>query len=459
MQRELDEAADELAPLSLEGDEVEGAGGVEGTSSSAASDDVTELDGTLSAYRAYALAHHPGLRAKFERWRAESYGPDATQQVPSLVVTYGGFIRAVETRVGPQRHKLGLMQWLPWPTTLTRPRDAAQARAESARRGFEAGALAVAAEVDRAYWDLWILREQRRVLADQQVVLDGLSGQIEAGISVGRSDVGDAARVALAATRLGDSVASLDAREDELRARLLMALGAPEVQTSRGDTAELPTRDAPPPPISLGDDVQALIDRALTHPDVDRLLALAESERFQAEAARARQAPSLGLGVDWVIVGEGDVMAPDAGKDAVIAMASVKIPLSFGASAAEASRARARGAAYRADAMASRQRLAGEVRATVARLDDAGRRVALHRETLRPQAESTFEAVLAGYVAGRGGVSDLLMAEQEALEVGLRELQARRDFAVAWSDLQALVGGPVTANEEPMAQRDEEATP
>ena len=88
-----------------------------------------------------------------------------------------------------------------------------------------------------------------------------------------------------------------------------------------------------------------------------------------------------------------------------------------------------------------------------------GRRVALHRETLRPQAESTFEAVLAGYVAGRGGVSDLLMAEQEALEVSLRELQARRDFAVAWSDLHALVGGPVTANEEPMAQRDEEATP
>ena len=39
-------------------------------------------------------------------------------EFPELVLTYGGFIRSVETRVGPQRHRLGAMQWFPWPTRL-----------------------------------------------------------------------------------------------------------------------------------------------------------------------------------------------------------------------------------------------------------------------------------------------------------------------------------------------------
>ncbi len=82
--------------------------------------DAPALDGSPEGYVQYALAHHPGLQASWQRWRAATHRIARERRLPMPTLTYGVFIREAETRVGPQRHRLSVRQRFPWPGELTR---------------------------------------------------------------------------------------------------------------------------------------------------------------------------------------------------------------------------------------------------------------------------------------------------------------------------------------------------
>ena len=69
---------------------------------------------TLSDYLAYAALHNPGLKAAFNRWKAALEKIPQVNSLPDPRFTYAYFIENVETRVGPQRHKLDISQTFPW---------------------------------------------------------------------------------------------------------------------------------------------------------------------------------------------------------------------------------------------------------------------------------------------------------------------------------------------------------
>ena len=117
------------------------------------------LDGRLSSYLAFALARSPELRASFERWRAATMRISRARRIPEPIIKYSYFVRAVETRVGPQNHKLSLMQSFPWPTALSAGADAASSKARAAQRRFDGEVLQVQRAVADAYWRLWLVHE------------------------------------------------------------------------------------------------------------------------------------------------------------------------------------------------------------------------------------------------------------------------------------------------------------
>ncbi len=69
---------------------------------------------TLPDYLRYVSLNNAELKAKFDQWKA------ALEQIPQAKAlddprfTYSYFIEEVETRVGPQRQKFGIMQVFPW---------------------------------------------------------------------------------------------------------------------------------------------------------------------------------------------------------------------------------------------------------------------------------------------------------------------------------------------------------
>ena len=114
----------------------------------------------LEDYLRYASLNNANLKAKFEEWKA------ALKQVPQAKTlddpkfTYSYFIEEVETRVGPQRQKFGIMQVFPWFGEIEARTDAAAAVAKAAGKQYEAEKLKLFWQVKDAFYEYLYLASE-----------------------------------------------------------------------------------------------------------------------------------------------------------------------------------------------------------------------------------------------------------------------------------------------------------
>lgn len=400
--------------------------------------DSVSFDGSLSTYVAYAYAHSPGLRASFEDWRATTERFAQERRLPEPTITYAGFVSAVETRVGPQQHRLGIKQWFPWPSKLGAGGIAASHEAQATQRLFEAHALDIAAEVAAAYWALWRVHRQREVATDEVGILDGLSEQVRTRVEVGATELSDLAQINLKVSRARDRLAELDQYERVASARLAQVLGVPDGTVTPVSRAALNAH-------GIDEPIQALTAEAVDHPRVAAFSALSDAARERVREARADRFPSFGIGVDWILIGRSQAAMPppDSGKDAAAVSLSVKVPLWARAYRAAENEARAHGAASRARALDARNTVAAAVRQQAAHVDNDARRVQVHETTLVPQAEAAFESVLSSYATGRSTVAELLLAEAALLGLQDGLYAAQADYGTHLAQLESSLGRPV----------------
>jgi outer membrane protein TolC len=134
---------------------------------------------------------------------------------------------------------------------------------------------------------------------------------------------------------------------------------------------------------------------------------------------------------------------PDSSKDAVSITVGLELPLWQRNLAEDQHAAEADAAAARAQWAAARDRAAAQLSMALSRIRDTARRAALHEHTLIPQAESALESTLGGYATGEVQFAAILLAERELLELRLAAVQLHAEHAVAWAELEAIVGRPV----------------
>lgn len=392
--------------------------------------------GTLSAYQAYAFAHSPGLRASFERWRASVVSIAGQRSLPDPVVSYAGFVAAVQTRGGPMRHKLGVRQWFPWPTSVTGRVAASTQAAEASQRVFEAHALSLGAEVARQFWALWRIEESRRIAVEQAQILDSMQRTAQTAVEVGRADVSVAAQVALQVARLEDRVRDLEEDRRRAEASLRRVIGAPYTVTVA--VAQVPETAALP-----GVARDAIWERVRNHPRVDAMRARAQAEVERGRAARGDRAPRLAVGVEWTEIGPGDLTTSIAGDDAVAISAAVSVPIWAQGAAARERAANARARAHDAEAIRIELDLVERLETLLTDIDASARKIALYEGEMIGQAEAAAASARHAFEVGRASVAELLTAQRAVLEVQLGLVGARHDHAVAWSSLNALAGAPV----------------
>ncbi|MBT8468496.1 MAG: TolC family protein [Deltaproteobacteria bacterium] len=400
----------------------------------------SSLEGSLSSYLAFAVARSPELRASFERWRAATMRISRARRMPEPIIKYSYFVRSVETRVGPQNHRLSLMQSFPWPTGLSAGADAASAAARAAQRRFDAELLGVKQAVADAYWRLWLIHEDHRLKMEHDLVLETLAGSVRGRVRTGDASLADLNQVELGIARHHDHHGAHREAERVAAAELLRAIGA----SSRDE--RLMATDAPFEGLPTDDD-EALRRAARQHPHIEAAELMASSSDSQVRAEAAKRAPSLLAGLDWIVTGKAPTVVEKSGQDAVIVTAGLSVPL-WGRSYRDAMAAeRAEGAAYLADRDAALYAADAQLEAAMAGVRDAQRRIELYRNTLIPQAETTFQSVLGGYQSGRSTVASALLAQKDLLELQLELARSRTHHARAWAVLEAVVGRPVTPTE------------
>lgn len=98
-----------------------------------------------------------------------------------------------------------------------------------------------------------------------------------------------------------------------------------------------------------------------------------------------------------------------------------------------------RAARLRRDELANS--LSARAAATLFRLRDATRKIALYGETLAPRAVASVAATETAYRSGNASFLDLVDAERLLLEFQLERERALADHGREWAELERLVGG------------------
>ena len=397
---------------------------------------------TLQDYLAHAARHNPGLEAAFSRWKAAVERTTQSDVLPDPKLTYTYYIEAVETRVGPQRQKLGIMQTFPWFGKLRLQGDAAAEAAAAGQEEYEKAKLALFYRVKATYYEYWYLAQAIAVTQEHLKLVTNLEGVARIRFKAGAAPNSAVIQAQVELGKLDDRLRTLESLRKPIVAKLNAALNRP---------THLPLpwpRSLPEFDVSFTDE-QAMQWLVEGNPDLRRLDHLAEKEEAGITLARKNSYPDITLGVDYVDT--DDALNPDmddSGKDPVMAMVSVNVPIWFGKYRAAEREARLRKAAVEADREDAEKRLEADLALALYHYRDAERKIDLYGDTLVPKAEQSLKVTQQGFEAGKEGFIALIDTQRLLLEFQLAAQRARADRGQRLAEIETIVNKDMSAGAE-----------
>lgn len=389
---------------------------------------------TLQAYLRNAALNNAGLKEAFHEWKAALEAVPQAKALPDPRFTYGYFINEVETRVGPQKHRLGIMQVFPWFGTIQARADAASSAAGAAHKRYEAKKLQLFYDVKDAFHEYVYLRRAIEIARDNLELVRHFEEVARTRYITAAAGHPDIIRAQVEVATLEDRLVALQDLREPIVARLNAALNRPVSEPLPWPQFETY------PPVKI-ERIEVLTLLRKRNPQLQALDFEAEVARNQIELVKKKFYPDLGVGVDWIVTDDAIMSGVrDSGKDPVILMFSLNLPIwrkSYGAAELQA-RAQSRRTMHRKrdienDLLARTQRVLYE-------FEDSRRKLRLYDEVLVPKAEELVGASETAYSAGTVDFLSLIDAERTLLRFRLERERARANQQQRLAELEMLVG-------------------
>ncbi|PWD97514.1 TolC family protein [Marinilabilia rubra] len=274
---------------------------------------------SLETYFATAAENNPGLQSRYKSFEAALQRVPQVSSLPDPTFSFGYFISPVETRLGPQKAKFSLSQMFPWFGTLKAKEDAASLTAEAKFQEFVDARNQLYYKVAAAYFPLYKLNEWKQIEKENIEILNSYKDIATRNFENGKGAMVDVLRVDIMLKDASTSLDILNKEEKPLLTTFNKLLNRPADE--KVDIKVVANTD------SLREHVRK--DSLMAqHPMLKRLELLRQSSEAAETAARKSGYPKLGLGLDYVAVGERtDMQVEDSGQDVIMPMVSVTIPI------------------------------------------------------------------------------------------------------------------------------------
>jgi outer membrane protein TolC len=383
---------------------------------------------------ALAFERNPSVTAARQEWKAALEQVPQARVLPDPMLTYGRFLQSVETRVGPQKQRLGVSQSFPWFGTLGARGDMALAGAEAARGRYAAALQRIYREMSTAYAEYYYLGSSIGIVRDNLGLLVQWEEILRTRYSTGAARFSDLIKVQVELGKLQDRVTTLEQQRAPHRARINALVDLHADNT-------IPWFDALPEVAGLARRDSLEVRLARQNPELAALRAMVEKETHGVDLAGKAGLPSFTLGVDWVQTDPGPMAGTvDNGKDPVMAMVGIRVPLWRGSVSAGVRQAQARRLSAQAALADRSNRLETDLADALFRFDDARRKITLYRDSLVPKVRESLDAAYSAFEAGQGSFLDVIDAERVLLEFRLVLERARADLLEARAAVDALTG-------------------
>ena len=388
----------------------------------------------LEDYLAFAAMHNAGLQVAFEQWRIAVEQVPQAKSLPDPKFTYGYFIEKVETRVGPQRNKLEIMQTFPWFGEIEARTDAAAAVAKAARKRYEAAKLKLFSEVKDAFYEYTYLARAIEIAKENLELIQHFEEVARTKYITAATGHPDVIRTQIELARLEDRLKMLE----ELRKPVVAGLNAVLNRQSLEmlpwpGKAELRTTE-----VSRDKMIELLRAR---NPELEALDFELQAARNRVDLAKKKFWPDVGVGVGWTDT--GSAMNPgtsDSGKDPIILMFTMNLPIwREGYKAAELqAKANVRKASHQKKE--AENTIIARAERSLYDFEDSDRKRKLYEDVLIPKSEELLGASETAYQAGTIDFLSLINAQQKLLEFQLYYERAMTDNQQELARLEMLVG-------------------
>lgn len=390
---------------------------------------------TLQTYQEEAAMNNPELRAGYLNYRAALEKSPQVSALPDPELGFMYFITPIETRLGPQQARFSVTQMFPWFGTLSEKSDAATAQAKAQFEAFREQRNRLFYRMEQLWGELYEIEKAIEVANENLMIVNTL---VE--VSIRRYENGlvsqvDVLRAQIEQEDILTQIALLEDDRGVLRTRFNALRNTdPETHVSMPDTLLLN-------PVELTDEeLMARITRQ--NPGLERLRYAREANQARLNVAWKDGAPSFGLGLDYIATGERDDMPAltDNGKDAIIARASVKIPLFRKKYNARVREAQLRVESTGESIESRENELNTELEVALRDRDDAQRRFELYDLKQIQRVQQAINILMQSYSADNTQFEEILRLQRKLYDYQLKRIRAKADHFKAQQYIEYLTG-------------------
>ncbi|WP_339794277.1 TolC family protein [uncultured Imperialibacter sp.] len=384
---------------------------------------------TLEEYQQMAAENNPGLKATHKAFEAalEQVSQASGLQDPNLTVS--AFGQMIETRVGPQKARFSLSQMFPWFGTLKAQGHLAALMAESKYQAFLDERNRLYYQVAAAYYPLYELNAFKTIEADNIRLLESYKAIATAKFSSGSGTMVDVLRVDIMLQSANTRLTILDKEEASLKTTFNNLL-------NRDIGENIVVIDS----LAVDDALTADDSLPATHPRIAELELKIEGSQAAEYAARKQGLPKLGVGLDYIIVGErtdfaaGAAPPADNGKDAIMPMVSVSLPVFRKKYRAAVKEAQLMQESYAFQKQATVNALATDYEVTRFELAQQRELIGLY-EGQSTQTDRMLELLFTAYSNSEADFEEVLATEQQLLQYRKMKVEAAAAYQVALAKL------------------------
>ena len=385
---------------------------------------------TLKGYTSYAEAHNAGLKSSYQQCVAATEVVVQAKSLPDPQLTYGYYTQESDMH---ERQMVSVMQMFPWFGKIDARTDAAVKNADAAKQKYQAVRLSLLNEVKSGFYEYSYLARATGIAGTNLDLLKRFEEITKTKYIAAGGGHPDVIRAQVETARMEDVLRGLEQMREPTVSRLRAALNLPA-------EANLPwpeQEDFEPAPLDYELLVNLLRQK---NPELAGLDFEAMAAKSKVKLAEKNFYPDVGVGLQFEQMRRPGGNTQDSGKDAVLLLFSLNVPLWQDSYKGGQRQAVAEATSIEQQKVEVENSILAKAAQVYYEYNDSIRKIRLYRDKLLPKAE---ELLLASETAYRGGTIDFLSlidAQRTLLDYRLSYQRVLADNRQKLAELEMLAG-------------------
>lgn len=389
---------------------------------------------TLEEYYRIALENNPGIRAKYLDYQAALKKISQAKGLPDPALGAGYYLSKPETKMGIQRYKLTLTQMFPWFGTLKAQGDEAALQAEAKYYEFIDASNRLFIQLSEAWYSILEVREWIRLEEENVRLLKAYQSIALTRYENGSGSMVNLLRIDL---MLRDAETNLQIYQDMEKPRLT----AFNTILNRPDTEPVIT------PGGWGEEPKAVKfskDSLVRHPALKATEKLQMSFRKRESVAFRKGLPSFGLGLEYMVNDPiPGLQMPDNGKDGIMPMITITLPVYRGKYTAMKEEARLMQKRTEEQKHQVENQLRAEFDQAWLEYSRELQLIQLYDDKINV-AEQALNLLFTEYANSGRDFEEVLRMQQELLDYRKKKASALKNYHIAEAKLMYLTKGEIS---------------